>query len=208
MRDKVVGEGGNGIAKAQNNLIQRSKELIFEPQLPDLFPDLLNGIHFGCIRRDKEETDVIRNNKSLCFMPSCTITAEQNKVILVLFGQRFEKNVGTDGIAVWQHQKAVFTGSRLNGPIGIPVFPDMMTGDRWANALLTPTVFGFIDSSKTCLILEHQPHFSTISTAIVDLFQFLYSFFNFFEVSMTSSLAFFGCRLRGITFRHPFRFST
>ena len=65
MSDEVTGEGANGIAKAQNNHIQRSKHLIFEAKFPDFFPNLLNRIHFGCIRRDKEEADIIRDNQSL-----------------------------------------------------------------------------------------------------------------------------------------------
>ena len=120
-----------------------------------------------------------------------------------------QKNVGADGIAVWQHQETAFTGSRLNGPIGIAIFADMMAWDRRSDASLTPAVFGLIDSPKTCLVLEHQAHFSTVSTTIVDFFlQFFHFFVEFFEAAMTSSLAFFGCLLRGITLRHPFRSST
>ncbi len=142
-------------------------------------------------------------------MPGRTITAEQDQVILELFGKCLQENVGTDGIAVWKHQKAAFTGSRLNGSIGIAIFADMMAWNCRPDALFAPTVFWFIDSSETSLILEHQAHFSTVSTTIVEFFlQFLHFFFNFIEVAMTSPLAFFGCLLRGITLRHPFRSST
>ena len=65
MSDEVAGEGANGIAETKNNLIQGSKDLIFEPPLPDLFPNLLNGIHFWCVWRDEEEADVIRDNQPL-----------------------------------------------------------------------------------------------------------------------------------------------
>ena len=58
-------EGANSVAETQNNLIQRGKHLIFEAQFPDFFPNLLNRIHFGRIWRDKEEADVIRDNKGL-----------------------------------------------------------------------------------------------------------------------------------------------
>ena len=142
-------------------------------------------------------------------MPGRTITAKQDEVIFVLFGQCLQENVGANGIAVWQHQKAAFTGSRLNSAIGIAIFTDMMAWNCRPDALFAPAVFGFIDPSETCLILEHQAHFPTVSTTIVDFFlQFFPFFFNFFEAAMTSSLAFFGCLLRGITFRHPFRSST
>ena len=165
-----MGEGTNRIAEAENNLIQGSKGLIFEAKFPDLFPNLLNRIHFRGIGRDKEEADVIRDNQSLGFVPSRPITAEQDQVILVLFRQRLQKNVGADGIAVWQHQKAAFSGSRFNGPIGIAIFADMMAWNRRPDALFAPAVFGLIDPTETRLILEHQAHFSTVSTTIVDFF--------------------------------------
>ena len=63
MSDKVMREGANSVAETQNNLIQRGKHLIFKAQFPDFFPNLLNRIHFGRIWRDKEEADVIRDNK-------------------------------------------------------------------------------------------------------------------------------------------------
>ena len=64
MSDKVIGEGANSVAETQNDLIQRSKYLVFEAKFPDLFPDLFNRIHFRRIRGDEEETDVMRDNKS------------------------------------------------------------------------------------------------------------------------------------------------
>ena len=120
-----------------------------------------------------------------------------------------EKEIHTNSITVWHDQKAALSGGRLDCTVGIAVFPDVMTGDQRTNALLTPAVFGLVDSPETSFILEHQAHFSTAFTAVVDfLIQFVYFFFNFFEAAMTSSLAFFGCLLRGITFRQPCRSST
>ena len=77
-------------------------------------------------------------------MPGRPITAKQDEVILVLFGQCLQKNIGADGIAVWQHQKAAFTASRLNGPIGVAIFADMMAWNLGPEALFAPAVFGFI----------------------------------------------------------------
>lgn len=42
----------------------------------------------------------------------------------------------------------------------------------------------------------------------VDNFQFFYGVVNFFEAAISSSLAFLGCLLRGITLRHPWRCRT
>ena len=64
MCDKATGEGANSITETENNLIQGSKDLIFEAQFSDFFPNLLNWIHFRRIRRDKEDADVIGDNKS------------------------------------------------------------------------------------------------------------------------------------------------
>ncbi len=95
-----------------------------------------------------------------------------------------------------------YPSGRLDSSAGITKFPNVMTGDRWANTLRTPTEFGLVDPPKARFILEHQAHFSTVSTAIVDFFfRFAHFFFNFFEAAMTSSRAFFGCLLRGVTFR-------
>ena len=40
----------------------------------------------------------------------------------------------------------------------------------------------------------------------MDNFQGFYRGFNFFEAAISSSLAFLGCLLRGMTFRHPLVF--
>ena len=107
-------------------------------------------------------------------MPSRPITAKQDQVILELFGQCLQKNVRAGSITVWQYQEAAFAGSWFNSPISIAIFEDMMAWNRRPDTLFAPAVFGFIDSSETCLILEHQTHFSTVSTTIMDFFvQFL-----------------------------------
>ena len=95
-------------------------------------------------------------------MPSRTITAEQDQVILVLFGQCLQKNVGADGIAVWQHQKAAFTGSRFNGPIGIAIFADMMAWNRRPDALFAPAVFGFIGECKIKCVSSRRDNLHTL----------------------------------------------
>ena len=80
----------------------------------------------------------------------------------------------------------------------------MMAGYTGTDAFLTPTVFWFIDPAKSSFILEQQTNF----LAAVDNFQFFYCGVNFFEAAISSSLALFGCLLRGMTFRHPCRFRT
>ena len=80
----------------------------------------------------------------------------------------------------------------------------MVAGYTGTGPFFTPAVFGLVDSSKTGFILEHQARLSTVSTAIVDFhLQFPHFFFHFVEAAMTSSLVFFGCLLRSITFLQP-----
>ena len=103
MGNTATGERANSVAETEDHLIQRGKDLIFEANLPELFPNLLNRIHFRRIRWDKEEADIIRDHKTFGFMPGGPVTAEQDQVVLELFGQRLQKNVGADSIAVWQY---------------------------------------------------------------------------------------------------------
>ena len=112
-------------------------------------------------------------------------------------------------ITIGHDQEARFTRQRLHCPIGVSVLPYMAARHAGTGPFFTPAVFRLVDPSETSFILEHQTHFSTISSAIVDFrLQFLHFFFDFFEVSMTSSPAFFGCLLRGIAFLQPCRRST
>ena len=142
-------------------------------------------------------------------MPCGTVTAKENDIVRILLCQLTQEEIHANCITVWHDQEAALPGDWLDSPVGITIFPDVMTRNRWTNTLWAPAEFGLIDPPKARFILEHQTHISTISTAFVDFFfQFSYFFFNFFEAAMTSPLAFFGCLLRGITFRHPCRLNT
>ena len=142
-------------------------------------------------------------------MPCGAVTAKENDVVRILLCQVAQEEIHANGITVWHDQETALPSDRLDGTVSIAIFPDVVTRDRRTNTLWTPAELGLVDPSKARFILEHQAHFSTISTAIVDFrLQFLHFFFNFFEAAMTSSLAFFGCLLRGITFRQPCRHST
>ena len=102
-------------------------------------------------------------------------------------------------IAIRHDKKASLTGQRLYRSVGIAILSDMVTGYAGAYPFLTPAVFRLVYPSKSSLILKHQADF--LST--VENFQILYRSFNFFEAAISSSLAFLGCLLRGITLRHP-----
>ena len=141
--------------------------------------------------------------KSGGFMPCGTITAEKDNIIWILFCQTRQKEIHTIGITTRHNPKAGFSRQRFYSTVYISIFPYMMARDRGTYSFLTPTIFWLIDSTKACFILEHKPYFS------VGRKLYFFDFgFNFFEVAMTSSLAFFGCLLLGITLRHPWRFNT
>ena len=74
----------------------------------------------------------------------------------------------------------------------------MMARNGWSIAFRTPAVFRLVDPPEACLILKHE---SDLTWPVENFCQFVDSAVNFFEVAMTSSLAFFGCLLLGITFR-------
>ena len=137
-------------------------------------------------------------------MPGGAITAKQNDIVRKLVGQFPQKQIHAYRITIGHDQEAGFTGQRFHRSIGVSVLPDMVAGYTGTGPFFTPAVFGLVDPSKTGFILEHQTHFSTISSGIVDFsLQFSHFFFHFFEAAMTSSLAFFGCLLRSITFLQP-----
>ena len=209
MGNNVRGKRTNGILQAVNNFFQGRKNLISEPAFTNLFPNLLNRIHFRSVGRNIEEDNIFRHFQSLGFVPCGSVTAEQDNIVRKLAGQFPQEQIHAHRITIGHDQKTGVAGERLYRSIDIPVFSNMVARYTGPDPFFTPAVFGLVDSSKSCFILKHQPHFSTVSTAIVDFFvQFMNFCFNFFEVSMTSSLAFFGCLLRGITFRHPCRSNT
>ena len=130
-------------------------------------------------------------------MPCSTVTAEQYDVIRISFRQFLQKDVHAHCIAIRHDKKASLTGQRLYRSVGIAILSDMVTGHAGTYPFLTPAVFRLVYPSKSSLILKHQADF--LST--VENFQILYRSFNFFEAAISSSLAFLGCLLRGITFR-------
>lgn len=137
-------------------------------------------------------------------MPCGAIATKQNNIIRILLRQLLEKKVHTHRVALWHDKKAAFACERFYCSIDIAVFPYMVTENTWTYPSLAPAVFGLVNTSKACLILKHQSYV----LLRVGFFQLLDRSINFFEDAISSSLAFLGCLLRGITLRHPCRCST
>lgn len=205
----MIGQCTNGITQAVNNFFQSSKHFISESTLANFFPNLLDGIHFRGVRRNVKKDDIFWQHHGLGFMPRSTIAAQQDHIVWKSARQFLQKQIHAHSIAIRHDKKAGVSSKRLHCSISISIFPDMVTRHTWTNTFFAPAVFRLVNSAKSCFVLEHQAHFSTVSIAIVDFFlQFQNFFFNFFEAAMSSSLAFPGCLLRGMTLRHPCRCKT
>ena len=151
-----------------------------------------------------EKANVFRQFQSLRLVPCSTITAKQNNVLGILCGQFFQKNTHTSRIAIRHDKKVSLTGQWLHGSVDIAILPDMVAGHCGADTSLAPAVFRLVDSPKSSFILKHQAN----CLPPVYNFQLFYGVVNFFEAAISSSLAFWGCLLRGITLRHLWRRST
>lgn len=95
---------------------------------------------------------------------------------MILLCQVAQEEIHTNSITVWHDQETTLPCSRLDSSIDITIFPDVMARDRWTNTLWTPAELGVVDPSKARFILEHQAHFPTGSTAIVDIFSNSHTF--------------------------------
>ncbi len=81
----------------------------------------------------------------------------------------------------------------------------MMAGHPWTDTFSTPAMLRLIDTTETSFVLEHEPN----SFGIVENFgQFMDFGVNFFEASIASGVARFGCLLLGSFLLQPWRCST
>ena len=134
-------------------------------------------------------------------MPSSTVAYQDNSIIRICRSQMTEKNIHAIGIAIRHNQETAFSGDRFYCAVSIAIFPDMVARNRRTYPFFTPTIFRFVDSTKSCFVLKHQTYCGIVETFCF----FFYDLFNFFEASIASGLAFFGCLLLGMIFRHPWR---
>ena len=164
---RIRGQGANGIAKPIYYLLQSSKHFIAEARDSKFFPYLLDGIHLRRIRWNVKQLYVFRDMKLVRLVPCCTITTQQDQIIRVLLGQVLKKYVHTSRIAIRHNKKTGASRYWFNSSVRIPIFTNVMARYRWTNALFTPAVFGLIDSSESCFILEHKSYFLMRMTRLV-----------------------------------------
>ena len=99
-----------------------------------------------------------------------------------------KKYVHTSRITIRHNKKTGASRYWFNSSVCIPIFTNVMARYRWTNALFTPAVFGLIDSSESCFILEYKSYFLMwMARLVYIILQLADSLVNFFEVSMTSS---------------------
>ena len=201
--DSFCGEIAYRFAEPINNSIQGRKYLISKTSEAYFLPNLFYGVHFRRIWRNEEQANIIWYIEFCRLMPCGTVATQKNRIIRISLGECAEKHIHALTITAGHNQKMPFSSQRFYRSIHIPIFPYMMA---W-NARTLPsdrlTVFGFIDPAETSFILKHQAYFW--STRFL---HFGYGCFNFFEASIASSLAFFGCLDLGIIFLQPCRWST
>lgn len=132
-------------------------------------------------------------------VPCSSITDNSYDIIWICCFKLIHKDLHAFCIAVRHDEKKTLSVYWINSTIYIAVFTDVMTRYCGASTVWTPADFWLIDSSKTRFILKEYSH---LFLRILGR-QNPYVVFNFFEASIASSSAFFGCRALGITLRHP-----
>ena len=138
-------------------------------------------------------------------MPGRSITDEHNGIVWVFCGQVIQKDIHANCIAVWKNREAAITRYWINSTVSVSLLSDMMARHTRANPLLTPAMLRFVNTTETCFVLKHEPD----SFGVVENFgQFTDSGINFFEASIASGAALFGCLLLGIFLLQPWRCST
>ena len=108
-------------------------------------------------------------------------------------------------MTVWKDEETAVTRYRINSTVSVAILTNMVAGYTRTDAFSTPAMLRLIDTAETCFALEHDPD----SFGIVENFgQYMDSGVNFFEASIASGSALFGCLLLGSFLLQPWRCST
>ena len=167
---------------------------------PQFFPNLLNRIHFRRVRRNEYDLNIGKRLQRPGLVPCRTIADEHNVTVWIFCGQVLQKEIHANGIAVWKNKEAAITRHGINSTVSIAILSDMMAGHPRTDAFSAPAILRLVDTTETCFILEHEPN----TFGIVENFgQFMDSGVNFFEASIASGVALFGCLLLGSFLLQP-----
>ena len=72
------------ITKTINDSFKCGKYFISETALSEFFPDLFNWIHFGRIRWNKVDSDIVRDFQPFRCMPAGTIADQENMIVWIM----------------------------------------------------------------------------------------------------------------------------
>ena len=106
-----------------------------------------------------EEKDLLREEYGLVH---CSI----DKFQAIPFNSVKYKKENAYGVEAMVLRNAVPSDIHIS-PISIEELFVFMVKYRWTNALVTPAVFGLIDSAESCFILEHKSYFLMWTTRLV-----------------------------------------
>ena len=123
-------------------------------------------------------------------------TYQNNDVIRIWHRQINEKYIHAISVAIRHNQEAVFTADRFNCSVNISVFSNVMARNRRTNTLFCTS------SILVCWFDQNllRPETSSVLWNCGIFRCFLYDLFHFFEASIASGFAFFGCRFLGTFF--------
>ena len=121
------------ITEPIHDFSQAGKDLIAEAALANLFPDLLDRIHFRRVRRNMEQQDILRDVQCTGLVPCCTIAAQQDDIVRVFPGQTLQKYIHTHRIALRKHQKETISCPGFHSSEGIVILPDVVAGHTGAS---------------------------------------------------------------------------
>lgn len=81
------------------------KDLVAKASGTELFPNLLNRIHFRGIGRDEHDFNIGKNFQCAGFMPCSPVTNKYDVIIRVRCRQMLQKDIHAGGVAVRHDQK-------------------------------------------------------------------------------------------------------
>ena len=172
------------VTQTVDHLLQGGKDFVSEATLPNFLPNLFYRIHFRCVRWNMKQNDIVRQLQAGGSVPCRTITAKQNNIISIFFGQLLQKDIHADSIAIGPDEKVPIACQRLHRAVSITILTDMMAGHAGTDTVPAPTVLWLVDPAKSSFILKHK----TNVLAPVDNFELFYCGVNFFEAAISSSL--------------------
>ena len=137
------------VTQTVDHFFQGGKDFVAEAALPNFLPNLFYRIHFRCVRRNVKQNNIVRQLQSGRFVPCRTITAKQNNIISIFFGQLFQKDIHADSIAIGQDEKVPIACQRLHRAVSIAVLTDMVAGHAGTDTVPAPAVFRLVDPTKS-----------------------------------------------------------